>query len=101
MQDENPRRSLEETLQDLFVSIEADARFTEALVKLRDESVLYFCHRVGERRARSAGPEGGTGGHSDALLDAIRTFRLNTRHLEIFFHDGSRWEWRWKSRRTS
>ena len=83
----------EELLRESFVSIETDARFTEALLTLRDRSRLYFSHRVGERRAKSVGPDGGEGGTAEELLDAIQLFRLNAKHLEIWFEDGSRWEW--------
>ena len=86
--------SKEKVLRDSFVSIKTDARFTEAVVTLRDESLLYFCHRVGERWAKAVRPEGNEGGCSQELLDAIRMFRLNAKHLEILFDDGSCWEWR-------
>ena len=65
------------------------ARFTEAVVALRDGSVLYFCHRVGEPWAKAVGPEGNEGGCSQELLGAIRMFRLNAKHLEILLNDGS------------
>ncbi len=86
--------SKEEVLRDSFVSIKTDARFTEAVVTLRDESLLCFCHRVGERWAKAVRPEGNEGGCSQELLDAIRMFRLNAKLLEILFNDGSCWEWR-------
>ena len=84
--------SKEDVLRDSFVSIKTDACFTEAVVTLRDESLLYFCHRVGERWAKAVRPEGNEGGCSQELLDAIRLFRLNAKHLEILFDDGSCWE---------
>ena len=83
----------EEALSAAFVSIETDARFTEARVMLRDGSVLYFCHRVGERWAKAVGREGDEGGCSGELIDAVRMFRLNAKHLDVEFEDGSRWEW--------
>ena len=83
-----------DVLQDLFVSIKTEVRFTEAAVTLRDESVLYFCHRVGERWAKAVGPEGKEVGCSHKLLDAMRMFRLNAKHLEIVLDDGSCWEWK-------
>ena len=75
--------SKEEVLRDSFVSIKTDPRFTEAVVTLRDESLLYFCHRVGERWAKAVRPEGNEGGCSQELLVAIRMFRLKLigRHL--------------------
>lgn len=83
----------EETLRAAFVSIETDARFTEAVVTLRDGSVLCFCHRVGERWAKAVGPDGDAGGCAEELIDAVRMFRLNAKHLDVEFDDGSRWEW--------
>ena len=84
---------MKELLQTSFVSIETDARYTEAAVRFHDDSILYFCHRVGERWAKGVGPDGVTGGRSQELLGAIESFRLNAKHLEILFDDGSRWEW--------
>ena len=86
--------SKEKVLRDSFVSIKTDTPFTEAVVTLRDESLLCFCHRVGERWAKAVGPEGNEGGCSQELLDAIRMFRLNAKLLEILFNDRSCWEWR-------
>jgi len=61
---------------------------------LRDGSRLCFCHRVGERWAKVVGPaenetEAALAGH---LLAAIKRFRLNAKHLDIEFADGSRWD---------
>ena len=86
--------SKEEVLRDSFVSIKTDARFTEAVVTLRDESLLCFCHRVGERWSKAVGQDGNKGGCSQELLDAIQMFRLNAKHLETQFDDGSCWEWK-------
>ena len=85
----------EESLKDWFVSVEINEMFTEAVVKLRDESLLCFCHRVGERWAKALGPEGeDTEGQANELLGSIEMFRLNAKHLEVWFDDGSRWEWK-------
>ena len=85
--------SMEEILRESFVAIKTDATFSEAVVTLRDRSVLCFRHRVGERRAKAIGPDGDDGGQADEFLEAIQMFRLNAKHLEIFFTDGSIWEW--------
>jgi hypothetical protein len=84
----------EQALREAVVSIETDAGFTEARLKLRDGSILYFRHRVGERWVKAVGPGGGDGGCSAALMDAMRMFRLNAKHLDVEFEDGSRWEWK-------
>ncbi|MGE3805241.1 MAG: hypothetical protein AB7K24_11265 [Gemmataceae bacterium] len=78
-------------LRAAFASIEVAADFGAATVTLTDGSLLEFCHRVSERWARV--PEG-TGDEAAArqILAAIQQFRLNAKHLDIFFQDGSRWE---------
>ena len=58
---------------------------------MRDDSRLCFCHRVGERRAKAEGAEGGLAGR---MLPLIALFRLNARHLDVQFGDGTRWEMR-------
>ena len=87
--------SCEANLQDWFVSIETNEDFSEAVVKLHDDSLLCFCHRVGELWAKALGPDGeDTEGQAKELLGAITRFRLNAKHLEVWFDDGSRWEWK-------
>lgn len=83
-----------DTLRDLFDSIRVDEKFTLGVVTLRDGSILEFHHRVGERWARAVGADGSDRGPARELLDAMRIFRLNAKHLDIEFEDGSRWEWK-------
>jgi hypothetical protein len=75
-------------------AVEADAHFTEAVMCFRDESRLCFCHRVGERWAKAIGPahDEQAGGLAGELLAAMTLFRLNAKHLDIQFDDGSRWD---------
>jgi len=82
-----------ETLQTSLSAVEADARFSEAVLRLRDGSRLCFCHRVGERWVKAVGPEHceGVPGLAGELLVAITKFRLNAKHLDIEFRDDSRW----------
>jgi hypothetical protein len=84
--DEKLRRSL--------ASYEVNGAFTEAVLHLCDGSRLCFCHRVGERWAKAVGPETreAEGGLANELLAAVAMFRLNAKHLDIEFSDGSRWE---------
>ena len=92
-----------ELLRTSLVNIEADVRFTEAVLTLRDGSRLCFCHRVGERWAKAigTGPQDQQDlndhgqcddGIAGQLLAAITMFRLNAKHLDIQFQDGSRWD---------
>jgi hypothetical protein len=77
-------------LRTSFVALEVNEAFTEAVVRLHDGSRLDLCHRVGERWVRATGPEGAT--RADTILAQIALFRLNGKHLDIHFADGSRWE---------
>lgn len=89
-------------LRHAFVSVQTDAAFSEAVVVLRDGSRLYFCHRVDERWAKAIGPEGEkhVSGTAGAVLNGISLFRLNAKHLDIHFTDGSRWEHLFRHRAT-
>ena len=83
-----------EALNNSLVAFEVNADFTEAVLRLQDESRLCFCHRVGERWAKAVGPDeqASEGGEAELLLSAIRQFRLNRKHLDIQFEDGSQWD---------
>ncbi len=81
-------------LRQSFTSVEVDAAFTEAVLALRDGSRLCFRHRVGERWARAVAADGTESSITLAsqVLSLISLFRLNARHLDVQFADGSRWE---------
>jgi hypothetical protein len=89
----------DELLRKSFVSVEVNESFSEAVVLLRDGSKLCFCHRVGERWAKAFGKDQSEkeAGSAGALLSGIAMFRLNAKHLDVEFADGSRWELRLKS----
>lgn len=84
----------EETLRTALLTVEANEPFSEAVLRFRDGSRLCFCHRVGERWAKSVGPEQHEeeAGLAGELLAAMTKFRLNAKHLDIEFKDGSRWD---------
>ncbi len=84
----------EELLRRSFVSLEVNEVFSEAVLVLDDGTRLCFRHRVGERWAKAVGPEGSEeeGGRAGEVLAAIAQFRLNAKHLDILFADGSRLE---------
>lgn len=83
-----------------LASLEVNDDFTQAVVSLADGSRLCFCHRVDDRSAEALAPEqadnrsvGDPLEHTaEQLLAAMHLFRLNARHLEIWFRDGSSWE---------
>ncbi len=84
----------EETLRKSLLTTEANENFTEAVMRFRDNSRLCFCHRVGERWAKAVGPEQreAEAGQAGELLSCLSMFRLNAKHLDIEFEDGSRWD---------
>jgi hypothetical protein len=84
----------EQTLRAALLTVETDDRFSEAILRFRDGSRLCFCHRVDERWAKPIGPEScpDEPGLAGALLADMTTFRLNAKHLDIAFQDGSRWD---------
>jgi hypothetical protein len=84
----------EQFLRLAFVSIEVSDDFTEAVVGMGDGSRLSFGHRVAERWAKAL-PDAGL---ADQVLQRVAQFRLNSRHLDVQFHDGSRWEARFGDR---
>lgn len=84
----------EQSLRDALGAVQVNDSFTEAVLHLGDESRLCFCHRVGERWAKAVGPpqREGEPGLAGEFLAAITMFRLNAKHLDIEFQDGSRWD---------
>jgi len=72
-----------------FVALEVSDSFTQAEVCLCDGSSLVFFHRVDERKVEATGSRAG---HASGLLPTIARFRLNAKHLDIQFADGTRWE---------
>ena len=84
----------EDTLRKALLTVKANEKFTEAVMILRDNSRLCFCHRVGERWAKAVGPEQreAEAGLAGELLSSVSMFSLNAKHLDIQFEDGSRWD---------
>jgi hypothetical protein len=78
-------------LRGTLASVEVNDTFSEAVVVMSDGSRLCLCHRVGERWASADG-----GGRAAEVLAMIRLFRLNGKHLDVQFQDGSRWEARFR-----
>lgn len=76
-----------------FAGIEVlDSAFSSAEVSFSDGCRLLFQHRVGVRTAELVAP-----GEAQELLGTIERFRLNAKHLEVRFKDGSSWEARFRS----
>lgn len=81
-------------LEEAFSSAQVNADFTQGILLLKDLSRISFCHRVGERWARAevGSEEKRQPSLADQVLAAMAMFRLNAKHLEIKFNDGSTWE---------
>jgi hypothetical protein len=87
--------SADDFLRRAFVGLEVNEDFTEAVLRLDDGSWLHLCHRVGQRTVKA------DGGASEVTMAAqvlahIATFRLNGKHLDVSFNDGSCWEARFR-----
>jgi hypothetical protein len=78
-----------DTLRGMFLGLEVNEVRTEATLQLRDGSRLHFRHRVDQRQAEATGDDVSAAGQ---VLARIAMFRLNRRHLDIHFADGTRWE---------
>src|SRR5262245_41577123 len=89
----------EEVLRGAFASLEVNGDFSVAALAMKDGSRLCFCHRVGERWAKAvgAGEAKDNPGLAGRVLPLIALFRLNAKHLDVRFHDGSRWEARFRA----
>ena len=89
----------EEVLRGVFTSLEVNGDFSEAAMVMADGSRLCYCHRVGERWAKavSGGEAADDPGLASRVLPLIALFRLNAKHLDLRFHDGSRWEARFRA----
>jgi hypothetical protein len=79
-------------LCEALVSLKVNETHTEAVLVLTDGSRLFFCHRVDERWAKADGA-----GLAGEVLSMIGLFRLNGKHLDVQFNDGSRWEARFRA----
>ena|SRR5436190_21814279 len=81
-------------LRSSLASVEVNDTFSEAVLTMGDASRLCFCHRVGQRwaRAEEAGGVEVQASLAGQVLAHMTLFRLNAKHLDIQFADGSRWE---------
>ena len=82
-----------EALRAALASLEVNEDFSEAVLSLRDGSRLTFRHRVGERWAKAEpAPDAAGTVLAEQVLALVGHFRLNGKHLDVRFRDGSRWE---------
>jgi hypothetical protein len=66
--------------------VEVNEEFNRADVHFRDGSTLRFEHRSRKDRSAQASQSETT---ADRSCRALRQFRLNRKHLQLFFVDGS------------
>jgi hypothetical protein len=72
--------------RDNMIRYVANAEFTEAMVYFRDGSFLQFVHKTRDERWARPSADDTTAGR---VCRALRLFRLNAKHLQLFFEDGS------------
>ncbi len=81
-------------LRDALAALQVNDDYSEAVLEMSDGSRLRLCHRVGERWAKCEKLSGveAQASLADRVLARLASFRLNGKHLDIQFQDGSRWE---------
>jgi len=72
--------------RDNIIRYVTNPEFTEAKVFFRDSSCLEFVHKTREQRWARPSADDSTAGQ---VCRALRSFRLNAKHLQLFFEDGS------------
>ena len=65
---------------------EVNANYNHAVLHFEDGSYLHFEHTSRTNRWARASADGTT---ADAICRALHQFRLNAKHLQLFFEDGS------------
>jgi hypothetical protein len=64
----------------------ADRDYKRAALFFRDESFIEFEHSSRDTRWARASADGSM---ADGVCKSLRIFRLNAKHLQLFFNDGS------------
>jgi hypothetical protein len=68
------------------VRYDADAEFKRAALFFRDGSFIEFEHSSRDTRWARASADGTM---ADTVCQSMRIFRLNAKHLQLFFEDGT------------
>jgi len=68
------------------VRYSVNGAYTQAILVFRDESRLLFEHTSRENRWAKASREGSL---ADRCCQLLQQFRLNAKHLQLYFVDGS------------
>jgi hypothetical protein len=72
--------------REVFSRYVANAEFNEAAVFFSDGSFLQFEHKGRDKRWARPSTDDSTAGQ---VCRALRQFRLNAKHLQLYFEDGS------------
>lgn len=78
--------TLAQTVQAQVVRYVANPAFTQAILVFTDESRLLFEH---SSRANRWARASAAGSMADHCCQALQQFRLNAKHLQLYFGDGS------------
>jgi hypothetical protein len=87
---------LNEIVRENVVRYDADADFKRAALYFRDGSFIEFEHSSLHTRWARPSLDGTM---ADTICRSIRIFRLNAKHLQLFFEDGTDVEF-FKAERT-
>jgi hypothetical protein len=78
--------TLEEFTRENARASVANRNFTRAILTFTDGSHIHFEHSSRDNRWARASAEGTT---AESICIGLSQFRLNRRHLQLFFQDGS------------
>ena len=74
------------TIKPKVTRYRVNAAFTQAVLFFADGSYLQFEHASRKERWAKASSDDGT---AEDVCQALRSFRLNSKHLQLHFEDGS------------
>jgi hypothetical protein len=77
---------LNDVVRSEAVRYDADSEFKRAALFFRDGSFIEFEHSSRDTRWARASADGTM---ADQICRSIRIFRLNAKHLQLFFEDGT------------
>ena len=83
--------SIAESAKKQAARYEVNAAFNQATLHFADGSLLHFEHTSRSNRWAKASADGTI---ADDICRSISQFRLNAKHLQLFFEDGSDAEFR-------
>ena len=84
--EKKPKETMAQTFRPEVVRYVVNVNFNQAVLFMSDGSYLQFEHKTTDNRWARASTEQTM---ADSLCHALRLFRLNAKHLQLYFEDDS------------